>query len=240
MGVSRVKEVLKYFFYFTMIILAIVNVTFFICHWADIELELNNESILLSVVGFFFAFAGINIYSIFNTNIEAEKEALRDLAERYDGELSMSSKMLQFPQELIMIWQTCQYLVTSQTFQSRAFDWISDLKGKLNGQKDFVQDLKTNNRIIQFERYREDLANLAQGVTSTLKQHQDAIEDNVDFFEHIPDNDVNYKNRLAEVISIAESIVSCSYEPEINESEELSLWDKIKRIFSFARTTLRS
>ena len=77
-------------------------------------------------------------------------------------------------------------------------------------------------------------------VTSTLKQHQDAIEDNVDFFEHIPDNDVNYKNRLAEVISIAESIVSCSYEPEINEAEELSLWDKIKRIFSFARTTLRS
>lgn len=239
-GISRVKEKLKYFFYFTMTILAIVNVMFFICNWADIKPQLNNESILLSVVGFFFAFAGINIYSIFNTNIESEKEALRDLVERYDGELKMSSKMLQFPQELIMIWQTCQYLATSQTVQNRAFDSISDLKKRLEGQKEFVKDLKANHRIIQFERYSEDLANLAQGVMSTLKQHQVAIDGNDNFFRPIHGNEDNYKKRMADVISLAESIVSCSYEPEFSEKKKLSFFGKLKDIVSYSKTIFRA
>lgn len=234
-GVSRVKEILKYMFYFTTFILAVVNVTFFICYWNDLTPQLNDESILLSVVGFFFAFAGINIYSIFNTNIESEKEALRDLVKHYDGELKMSSKMLQFPQELIMIWQTCQYLTTSKFFQHKSFDWIIELRARLEMQRDFVQELRDYNRVVQFERFRDDLSSLAQGICSTLKQHQSIIEADSSFFKPIPGNDDNYKKKLTGVISFAESLVSYSYEPEFEEKKELSVWQKIGCVFRYAR-----
>ena len=76
---SRKRSFWKYTYYITMTILAIVNSVFLICNWYSLSLQLSNESLLLSVVGFFFAFAGINIYSIFNTNIDSEKNALHEL-----------------------------------------------------------------------------------------------------------------------------------------------------------------
>lgn len=234
-GVSRVKEILKYMFYFTTFILAVVNITFFICYWGELTPQLNDESILLSVVGFFFAFAGINIYSIFNTNIESEKEALKDLAKQYDGELKMSSKMLQFPQELIMIWQTCQYLTTSKFIQHKSFDWIGELRSRMEGQRDFVQELRDHNRVVQFERFREDLSSLAQGICSTLKQHLELLETDASFFKPIPGNEDNYKKRLTGVITFAEGLVSYDYEPEFEEKEKLSVWQKIGRVYSYAR-----
>lgn len=234
-GVSRVKEILKYMFYFATFILAVVNITFFICYWEDLTPQLNDESILLSVVGFFFAFAGINIYSIFNTNIESEKEALRDLAKQYDGELKMSSKMLQFPRELIMIWQTCQYLTTAKFIQHKSFDWIGELRSRMEEQRDFVQELRNHNKVVQFERFREDLSSLAQGISSTLKQHLGLLETDASFFKSIPGNEDNYKKRLTNVISFAEALVSYDYEPEFEEKEKLSVWQKFGRVYSYAR-----
>ena len=233
------KEILKYMFYFTTFILAVVNITFFVCYWEDLTPQLNDESILLSVVGFFFAFAGINIYSIFNTNIESEKEALRDLVKQYDGELKMSSKMLQFPQELIMIWQTCQYLTTSKFFQHKSFNWIDELRTRMEEQRDFVQELRDHNRVVQFERFREDLSSLAQGIYSTLKQHQELIEKDGSFYSPIPGNEDTYRKRLARVVTFAEGLVSYDYEPEFEEKEKLSVWQKFGRVFSYARKIFR-
>lgn len=62
------------FFPSNEVALCITNIVFFIYNWGDLRLQINDTTnILLTIIGFLFAFAGINIYSIFNTNIETEK-----------------------------------------------------------------------------------------------------------------------------------------------------------------------
>ena len=106
---------MKYSFYISMSILAITNSLCFIVNWKNWEINISNEAILLSVDGFFFAFAGINIYSIFNTNIENEKKMLNDIIKKYDAELRLSSSGLKFPQNIHNVYQSCQYLISSNS-----------------------------------------------------------------------------------------------------------------------------
>ena len=229
----------KYTFYISMSILAIVNITFFLCHWGEWTPNLDKEAILLSVVGFFFAFAGINIYSIFNTNIESEKQALHDLKDKYDGELRMSAQMIQFPQELTMIWHTTQYLVSAKEIQSKSFDWLGDLKKRLKKLRDFVQGLRDNYQIEKHEVYRDDLANLAKGVQSVLNNHRKDIEDSAEFFAPIPNNKETYMSRLDDVIQFVEETITYNYEPE-QPLVKLSLWKKTKNVYKFAVKTFKN
>lgn len=228
----------KYVFYITMSILAIVNTVFLLHNWNGWTINLNRESLLLSVVGFFFAFAGINIYSIFNTNIESEKSALMELQKKYDGELRLSSKMLQFPQELIMIWHLSQYISSAKHMQAKSFDWLRDLKQRLNNQRTFVKGLRDSYRIEIHERYRDDLANLAQGVLMVMKQHNDNINEGKIFF--IPN--VNHKDDyillLTDVISFIEDTVTYDYEPEMPQPQ-LSFWGKTQKVFKYAWETFK-
>ena len=235
---SRRRVFWKYTFYITMSILAVVNSTFLICNWQSLTLGLNNESLLLSVVGFFFAFAGINIYSIFNTNIESEKAALRALQEKYDGELRLSAQMLRFPQELIMIWHIAQYISTAKVIQSKSFDWLRDLKKRMKSQRDFVQGLRDNYQIEIHERYRDDLANLAQGVLMVMSQHLERINISNEFFVPIVNNKDTYITNLEDVIQFIEETVTYEYEPELPQVE-LSTWDKTKKVFQYALKTFK-
>lgn len=236
---NRKRSFWKYTYYISMTILAVVNTAFLICNWFDLTLQLNNESLLLSVVGFFFAFAGINIYSIFNTNIDSEKNALQDLQRKYDGELRLSSQMLQFPQELIMIWHTSQYIATAKVIQSKSFDWLTDLKKRMKRQRDFVQGLREHYQIDIHERYRDDLANLAQGVLMVMEQHRDCIIRNDDFFAPLPTtNKDTYNSILNDVIQFVEETRSYQYEPELPE-KELDIWGKVKSIYKYALKTFK-
>lgn len=230
---SRKHSFWKYTYYISMTILAVVNTVFLICNWFDLTLQLNNESLLLSVVGFFFAFAGINIYSIFNTNIDSEKNALQDLQKKYDGELRLSSQMLKFPQELIMIWHTSQYIATAKVMQSKSFDWLTDLKKRMKRQRDFVQGLREHYQIDIHERFRDDLANLAQGVLMVMEQHRDSINSNDDFFAPLPTNKDTYNSMLNDVILFIEETRSYQYESELPE-KELNFWGKAKSIYNYA------
>lgn len=235
---SRKRSFWKYTYYITMTILAVVNTAFLICNWFDLTLQLNNESLLLSVVGFFFAFAGINIYSIFNTNIDSEKNALQDLQKKYDGELRLSSQMLQFPQELIMIWHTSQYIATAKVMQNKSFIWLTDLKKRMKRQRDFVQGLREHYQIDIHERYRDDLANLAQGVLMVLEQHRDSINSNNDFFAPLLSNMDTYNSMLDNVILFIEETRSYQYEPDLPE-KEMNFWDKTKSIYKYAVKTFK-
>lgn len=235
---SRKRSFWKYTYYITMTILAIVNTVFLVCNWFDLTLQFNNESLLLSVVGFFFAFAGINIYSIFNTNIDSEKNALQDLQRKYDGELRLSSQMLQFPQELIMIWHTSQYIATAKVMQSKSFDWLTDLKKRMKRQRDFVQGLREHYQIDIHERYRDDLANLAQGVLMVMKQHKDNINSNNDFFAPLLNNKNTYNSKLDDIILFLEETRSYQYELELQE-KEMNFWGKVKSICTYALKTFK-
>ena len=232
----RRKEILKYSFYFAMFVLGITNTVFLIYNWNDWTPQLNSESVLLSVVGFFFAFAGINLYSIFNTNIENEKEALRNLAKRYDGELNLSSRMLQFPQEMIMIWNTCQYVATSSAIHRNSFSWLTELRSRLKSQRDFVQDLKDHYRTSQYERYRSDLTNLAMGVKSSLQQHKERIEKDKTFFKPLPSNEGNYMGQLNSLIKFVKELSEYEYEiePEVNNK---GFCEKVRDVAGYVRKT---
>ena len=235
---NRKKVFLKYTFYITMSILAAVNTAFLVCNWKDLTINLNNESLLLSVVGFFFAFAGINIYSIFNTNIESEKSALRELQRKYDGELKLSSQMLQFPQELIMIWHTSQYIASANVIQNKSFDWLKDLKKRMKNQRDFVQNLRDHFQTEVHDRYRDDLANLAKGVLMVMEQHQTTINGNEGFFSPLASNKDTYNTLLSDVIHFLDETITYEYEPELPHVE-LGVWGKTKQIYRYALKTFK-
>ena len=77
-----------FFFQFFMVALCTINIIFFICNWGDLRLQINDTTnILLTIIGFLFAFAGINIYSIFNTNIETEKAKMIELQKEYSHQM---------------------------------------------------------------------------------------------------------------------------------------------------------
>ena len=231
---SRKKAFWKYTYYITMSILAVTNTVFLICNWSNLSLQFSNESLLLSVVGFFFAFAGINIYSIFNTNIDSEKSALQELQKKYDGELRLSALMLRFPQELIMIWHTSQYISSAKEMNGKSFDWLRDLKKRMKSQREFVQGLRDHYQIEIHEHYRDDLANLAQGVLMVMKQHQDRINNNDEFFIPMITNKDTYNKILVDTILFIEETITYDYEPELPQVK-LNYLEKIKKVLIFAK-----
>ena len=224
----------KYAFYFTMTCLAIINIVFFICNWYDLQLDLNKESVLLSVVGFFFAFAGINIYSIFNTNIENEKQSIRELKERYDNQLKLSEKELQFPKELIKVYQTAQYLASTETLNINSFDWIRTIKNVMDEMRNFVKHFKECENDYKFEMYRTDLVNLSQGVLVLLKHHKSIIGEGSFFNSSIAEKD-NYTNKLDELIGFVEETRTYSYEQQVANEQGDTWICKIRRVIKYAK-----
>ena len=146
--------------------------------------------------------------------------------------------MLQFPQELIMIWHTSQYVATAKIMQSKSFDWLTDLKKRMKRQRDFVQGLREHYQIDIHERYRDDLANLAQGVLMVMEQHKDSINRNNTFFAPLPSNKDTYNSMLDDVINFIEETRTFQYEPELPE-EKMNFWGKAKCIYKYALRTFK-
>ncbi len=228
--------ILKYGFYITMSVLAITNMIFFICGWKNLQIDISNEALLLSVVGFFFAFAGINIYSIFNTNIETEKSRLLELADKYDNELQLSSSMLRFPQEIIMIFQSAQYLTSACTLQPNSYDLINEIRTRLTDQKEFIQGLKDSLKNRQYEHYKADLTSLATGVEQILRQHKKNISYN-GFFTEQKDQEDNYNSKLDKLIEFVEDLKYYEYEDTDDDELPLDFKSKCKKVFLVAKDT---
>lgn len=230
----RFLTILKYSFFIIMTCLAIINIAFFICNWYDLELQLSQESLMLTVVGFFFAFAGINIYSIFNTNIEFEKQSLRDLESRYEERLKLSEKELQFPRELIRTYHTAQYLVSAQSLNINSYDWIRTIKHNLVEMRDFVTKFKENGNEDKFEMYRTDLKDLSQGILVLLRNHEVVVGREA-FFKNKLDEQNNYKNKLSDLISFVDALRTYTYEPQIEIGGDMKFFGKVRKIVSYAR-----
>lgn len=241
-NLNRQRQIWKNGFYITMTILAVTNIGFFIYNWSDMYLDISQEGILLSVVGFFFAFAGINIYSIFNTNIEAEKGRLLDLADKYDGELKMSSQMLQFPQDIVMTYQTVQYLVGCNEMSYKSIEWMSEIEGRLTSLREFIQGLKDKSQMQHYDKYKRLLSEVATGISILLKQHQHYISYQ-NFFANMKSEEANYNNRLENLVSFVEDLRYYEYEDAENEDETptvLTLKDKVASVWAFAKKTFCS
>lgn len=231
---SRLDGVFKYGFYIFSFILISVNTAFLIWNWYDLTIDIDANTIFLTFVGFLFAFAGINIYSIFNTNIENEKEALRQLELQYKHALELSVKGLQFPQSLIEVFMSCHYAIDAPEFNINSIQALNDVQDKLLGLRDIVQKFKDTYRDSDFELYREMLQKQANGLEYILKEHKRAIAYNR-FFENHKDLESHYNQLLDKTIDIVSELRTYEYEPEFENMPKLSMWQKIKKTYQYGK-----
>lgn len=121
----RTTVLLWFFYHFLMVTLCCTNILFFVCNWSDLRLCVNDvTNILLTIIGFLFAFAGINIYSIFNTNIEAEKQHLVEMREAYSNKMDNTIEELNFTSCLTKLQLYGQLIFTSVESNSQILEWI--------------------------------------------------------------------------------------------------------------------
>lgn len=238
---KRIKTYIKYSFYISMSILAITNSLFFIANWKNWEINISNEAILLSVVGFFFAFAGINIYSIFNTNIETEKKILNDLIKKYDAELCLSSSGLKFPQTIHSVYQSCQYLISSDSFPAWAHDRIDEIKNGIDDLHKIVAELKCSHKLSEFENCKKQLTNLAQGMITLFKNYHKRLDYDGAYFRGLGLNEKdidNYKEKVKDTLSHIEDILYDEYIETCSDNEQLTIREKCSVIIDFCKHVL--
>ena len=108
------KSVIWWIYHLSMIGVVVINFIFLLFNWYNLQIELSETTLILTFVGFLFAFAGINIYSIFNTNIEEEKKRLNDVYNQYKDEISETLSLLNYSKKLISYYQFSQMIVTSR------------------------------------------------------------------------------------------------------------------------------
>lgn len=230
---------MKYSFYISMSILAITNSLFFIVNWKNWEINISNEAILLSVVGFFFAFAGINIYSIFNTNIENEKKMLNDIIKKYDAELRLSSSGLKFPQNIHNVYQSCQYLISSNSFPSWAHDRIDEIKNGIDDLHKTVMELKCCHKLSEFENCRKQLTNLSQGMMTLFNTYYERLDYNRAYFHGLDEKDIeNYKEKVKDTISRIEEIQYDEYIETCSNDDKLTIREKYSAIINYCKRVL--
>ena len=124
----RNSVILWFAYYFFSITLCIVNIIFFIYNWQDWTISLENETnILLTIIGFLFAFAGINIYSIFNTKIEAEKERLVEMRGKYEKAIDDSIKNISFISDISKLQLYSQMTYSLRTNNSQLLEWLGQI-----------------------------------------------------------------------------------------------------------------
>lgn len=128
-----------FLYHISIFCLVIINFTFFFCHFSDYSFTPTDTStLMLTFVGFLFAFAGINIYSIFNTNLEAEKHSLKQLRDEYEKKLSETLETIEFSKSLVRIQVLTQLIVEPQMADYQFLENIESAKRHLENAKDYI------------------------------------------------------------------------------------------------------
>lgn len=121
----KIKKSWLYFFCFCAIILCVVNTVFLIKNWQNLEIRLDDTSnIILTIIGVLFAFTAINIYSLFNTNIDAEKERVDVLADEYDNLLNVVNLQYPLSTNIVRFQMVIHSLSASEAINSQFLDWV--------------------------------------------------------------------------------------------------------------------
>lgn len=154
-----------FLYHFVIFCLVIINFLFFLRHFNDYKFTPTDEStLLLTFVGFLFAFAGINIYSIFNTNLEAEKHSLQKLSEQYNEKLSESLKSVDFSKSLVRIHIVGNLIVGPDKADYRLLENIVTANNLLVHAKDHVINQKNKIPADQYDSLLIDMKDIASGV----------------------------------------------------------------------------
>lgn len=179
------KHVMMWFTYhFAVFILCITNAVFLIYHVSDFNIDVDNPTnIMLTIVGFLFAFAGINIYSIFNTNIETEKSRLNDLANRYEIQMLITTEQSRFALSIARLQLVGQLITTSTVLNSQFLEWIYAGKKQVHYLMDYLSRLYDSGNHRKFEELYADVLFLKRGLLCQLIPFSERISKSELFFQ---------------------------------------------------------
>lgn len=190
---NHIKSILWYAYQFVMIILCIIFIVIFLGAKAQIIItELNNlTTLLLVVIGFLFAFAGINIYSIFNTNIDEEKDRLKKLQNEYSDQLLFTKEQLDYSKELIKYYQTCQMIIDSKEFNAQIYDWVFSCSRQVDEFSIYLGRLFKEKHEKQYVSFKRDLLDITRGMCIQFNSFRNQTLCETSFFKKITPSDQN-------------------------------------------------
>lgn len=194
----------KYFYHISMAVLALTNSIFLIYNIKGWEVSIDPSSILLTFIGFFFAFGGMYVYSIFNANVDAEKKAINDLRERYEIELDQANKDMLSVRKLLSLYQIGQLIVSLPRFSTQHFAWVQQFGSLFKEQKDYLGTLFMNASPL-YRSYKTDFTAVCRGISDSMRFLVERVENDQEaYFEGSGLSKVDrdtYLNQLKKLIA---------------------------------------
>ena len=219
MNISHIKKVIRYGYHFSMIIICVVSLFFIWGPKAHIEFSnLNNiTTLMLAVIGFLFAFAGINIYSIFNTNIDEEKNRLNELVNSYRSKLQFTIDQWDYSKKLIKYYQTCQMIIDSKEFNAQIYDWVFSIERQVVIFSDYLIKMYNCKQEREYVSFKQDLLDITRGINIQLSTFEEKmLTDGSSFWVNVKENDKKcfvdaYNNMLKKTNEFALSLQKTDY-----------------------------
>lgn len=221
-----------FFFHFFMLALCVINILFFICNWADLRLQINDTTnILLTIIGFLFAFAGINIYSIFNTNIESEKAKMIELQNKYSMQMELTIHKMKFYDSIHQLQLYSQLIFNLTKTNSQIFEWVDKVKMLCTVIQKFVEESKKRDTVDTFESDKDNLVALYRGLKYQQKSFLNIIVNSQSVFFQGMDPE----NQKALVENISSMLNAIDFLDEDDNLEDYGLVEQgnCNRISSF-------
>ena len=235
----RRSFVWNYFYHMAMAVLAVTNVIFFIYNWNDIMVVVDQTTLLLTFLGFLFAFAGINIYSIFNTNVEAEKERLTELARQYEEALKMSDSFMLNIKKLGVMQQIGLLITTTPKMTNQHFSWIKKCNNLYKSQEEFIRKVYNAGARDKASEYLADFDDVCQGISASLVPYIEMIKSDANKYFHADfgkDDRQGFIQEVTEMKANLDKITSFSFAikestRDIDKAKIITMREKLKIIW---------
>lgn len=245
------KRNLGYLYHFSVIVLCLSNSAFLIYHICDFSIDFDNTTnILLTIIGFLFAFAGINIYSIFNTNIVTEKETLTELSTRHKKQLEQSRFDMDASLLLMNIVSNGIMVSTAKRFNSQYVEQLRSIKIMLYQLKAMLNQLEKTggSQSEQFKDLMGKLLEVIWNLRNQLDYHKKMIAAQTEstFFRKV--SAANRREAFAHIDSLLEEIKGmesyftkkevCRITIAESVPRQYSVWTNLKHLLSDIRIKL--
>lgn len=215
------------FFQFFMLALCVTNIIFFICNWGDLRLQINDTTnILLTIIGFLFAFAGINIYSIFNTNIETEKAKMIELQQAYSLYIETTIHKMAFYDSVHQLQLYSQLIFNSPKANSQIILWIDKVREQCQCIKEYMAESKKQEKAEIYEQNEANLLALYRGLKYQQSNFLDRnAKSHSDFFKELDfNNRKEFVNSINSMFSPLDFLDIQNLDEDLDGAGQKSTW----------------
>lgn len=236
----RRSFVWNYIYHMAMAILAITNVIFFVYNWYNIKIVVDETTMMLAFVGFLFAFAGINIYSIFNTNVESEKETLRELASQYEDSLGILDSFMLNIKKLGVMQQIGLLITTSPSMTSQHYSWLRKCEKLYYSQEQFLREMYKAGARDKAIEYLADFTDVCQGISVSLIAYIERIKKDKIYFNPAfgKEDRQDYIDKVSNLKGLMDKVIVFSFDEDANDDNDdvvklgkLTTCEKLKTIW---------